>query len=59
MNAPRCSDTDYIDFLVATPRAVSCVEAARVQPRHADDPAPDAFTRLLHRLVPVPAALWS
>jgi len=58
MNAPRCSDTDYIDFLVATPRAVSCVEAARVQPRHADAPAHDAFTRLLHRLVPDPAALW-
>ncbi len=58
MNAPRCSDTDYIDFLVATPRAVSCVEAARVQPRRADAPAHDAFTRLLHRLVPDPAALW-
>ena len=58
MNAPRCSNTDYIDFLVATPRAVSCVEAARVQPRHADAPAHDAFTRLLHRLVPDPAALW-
>jgi hypothetical protein len=58
MNAPRCTDTDYIDFLVATPRAVSCVEAARVQPRRADAPAHDAFTRLLHRLEPDPAALW-
>jgi hypothetical protein len=38
MNAPRCTDTDYIDFLVATPRAVSCAEAARVQPRRADAP---------------------
>jgi putative transposase len=58
MNRPRCTDTDYIDFLVATPRAVSCVEAARVQPRRADAPAHDAFTRLLHRLEPDPAALW-
>ncbi len=58
MNAPRCSDTEYIDFLVATPRAVSCVEAARVQPRRPDAPAHDAFTRLLHRLEPDPAALW-
>jgi putative transposase len=58
MNAPRCSDTDYIDFLVATPRAVSCAEAARVQPRHATAPAHDAFTRLLHRLEPDPVALW-
>lgn len=58
MNKPRCTDTDYVDFLVATPRAVSCTEAARVQPRRADAPAHDAFTRLLHRLEPDPAALW-
>jgi putative transposase len=58
MNRPRCTDTDYIDFLVATPRAVSCAEAARVQPRHATAPAHDAFTRLLHRLEPDPVALW-
>jgi putative transposase len=58
MNRPRCTDTEYIDFLVATPRAVSCVEAARVQPRRADTAAHDAFTRLLHRLEPDPAALW-
>ena len=43
---------------VATPRAVSCAEAARVQPRRPDAPAHDAFTRLLHRLEPDPAALW-
>src|SRR4051812_45467966 len=58
MNPPRCTDIDYIDFLVATPRAVSCVEAARVQPHHPAAPAHDAFTRLLHRLIPDPAALW-
>ncbi len=59
MNPPRCTDTQYIDFLVATPRAVSCAEAARVQPRGGDTPAHDAFTRLLHRLEPDPAALWA
>jgi DDE superfamily endonuclease len=58
MNRPRCTDTDYIDFLVATPRAVSGTEAARVQPRRPDTPAHDAFTRLLHRLEPDPATLW-
>jgi putative transposase len=58
MNRPRCTDTDHIDFLVATPRAVSGTEAARVQPRRPDAPAHDAFTRLLHRLEPDPAALW-
>ena len=59
MNPPRCTAADYIDFIVATPRAVSCVEAARVQPRHPDAPAHDAFTRLLHRLAPDPVALWT
>jgi hypothetical protein len=58
MNRPRCTDTDYVDFLVATPRAVGGTEAARVQPRRADAPAHDAFTRLLHRLEPDPATLW-
>jgi putative transposase len=58
MNRPRCTETDFIGFLVATPRAVSGTEAARVQPRRPADPAHDAFTRLLHRLEPDPAALW-
>lgn len=58
MNHPRCTDTDYIDFLVATPRIVSATEAARVHPRRVDAPAHDAFTRLLHRLEPDPATLW-
>lgn len=58
MNAPRCSDEDYIQFLLASPRAVSATEAARVQPRTPRAPAHDAFTRLLHRLEPDPATLW-
>jgi hypothetical protein len=32
MNPPKCDDQDYINFLVATPRAFSALEAARVQP---------------------------
>jgi len=59
MNAPKCTASDYIDFLVASPGAVSGTEAARVQPARADPPAHDAFTRLLHRLDPDPAALWA
>ena len=58
MNAPRCTPVDYINFLVATPRAVSGTEAARVQPDQPKPPAHDAFTRLLHRLEPDPATLW-
>jgi len=59
MTAPKCTAIDYIDFLVASPRAVSGTEAARVQPAQADSPAHDAFTRLLHRLAPDSATLWT
>ncbi len=59
MNGPKCTDTDYIDFLVASPRVVSGTEAARVQPEQASPPAHDAFTRLLHRLEPDPTVLWA
>ena len=58
MNAPRCTDEDYIQFLIAAPRVVSATEAARVQPHDPHAPAHDAFTRLLHRLEPDPATLW-
>jgi putative transposase len=59
MNRPKCSAIDYIDFLVASPRAVSGTEAARAQPARPRPPAPDAFTRLLHRLEPDAASLWA
>jgi putative transposase len=59
MTAPKCDAVDYINFLVATPRAVSGTEAARAQPAGADPPAHDAFTRLLHRLEPDAATLWA
>jgi putative transposase len=58
MRAAKCRDTDYIDFLIATPRAATCTEAAAVQPDAPQPPARDAFTRLLHRLEPDPEALW-
>jgi hypothetical protein len=58
MNAPRCDEIDYLDFLIAAPGPVSCTEAARVQPHRPDAPAHDAFTRLLTRLEPDPETLW-
>jgi hypothetical protein len=58
MNPPRVQAEDYIDFLIATPKAASGTEAARVQPDKPNAPAHDAFTRLLHRLEPDPATLW-
>ncbi len=58
MSHPKCRDTDYIDFLIATPRAASCCEAARSQPPAHDPPAHDAYTRLLRRIEPDPATLY-
>jgi putative transposase len=58
MNPPRVQPEDYIDFLIATPKAASGAEAARVQPDKPCAPAHDAFTRLLHRLEPDAETLW-
>ena len=59
MNPPRAQPDDYIDFLIATPKACTATEAARVQPERPRAPAHDAFTRLLHRLEPDPETLWT
>jgi len=58
MNPPRVQPEDYIDFLIATPKAASAIEAAAVQPARPGAPAHDAFTRLLQRLEPDPGTLW-
>ena len=57
MNAPSADAEDSIQFLLVPPSACSAVEAARV--RVPDAPAHDAFTRLLTRLEPDPATLWT
>jgi putative transposase len=57
-NDVKCHDTDYIDFIIASPKLFSCTEAAKVQPEAVAPPAHDAFTRLLLRLVPDPETLW-
>lgn len=59
MNAPKCTDQDYIHFLVAAQSVFSTVEAARSHPDGAHKPAHDAYTRLLQRLPPDSAALWA
>jgi putative transposase len=58
MRTAKCRDTDYIDFLIASPKAVTCTEAAAVQPDSRQPPAHDSFTRLLRRIEPDPGALW-
>ena len=59
MNSPKVTDEEYINFLIATPRICSGVEAARVAPDETSPPAHDAFTRLLHRLEPDATTLWT
>jgi putative transposase len=58
MRTAKCRDTDYIDFLIASPKTVTCTEAAAAQPDSPQPPAHDAFTRLLLRLEPDSQALW-
>ncbi len=58
MNAPKCTEYDYINFLVAAQQVFSTVEAARSHPESENKPAHDAYTRLLQRLPPDSEALW-
>jgi putative transposase len=58
MNPPKCDELDYIHFLIAAQRVFSTVEAAETSPDERA-PAHDAYTRLLQRLPPDSAALWS
>jgi putative transposase len=61
MNPRRADASDYIDFLIASPKVVSATEAARVHPAQPDQSSPtahDAFSRLLRRLEPDPDVLW-
>ena len=55
MNRPKSNAENYIQWLIASPKVVSCTEAART-----DTPpvAHDAYTRLLGRLDPQPEILW-
>lgn len=58
MNPPKCSEEDYINFIIASPRQITATEAERVQPESTNAPAHDAFTRLLTRLEPDAETLW-
>ncbi len=59
MNSPRVAPEEDIPFPLATPKASTCTEAARVHPAGPAGPAHDACTRLLHRLEPDPAMSWA
>ncbi len=59
INPPKCSEYDYINFVIATPSVYSCTEAARVQPLDDNPPAHDSLNRLLYRLPADSEALWT
>jgi hypothetical protein len=58
MNIPKCHAEDYINFLIATQKAYSCTEAARVQPNKETQASHDAILRVLYRLEPTSDRLW-
>ena len=59
MSQAKVTESQFIDFLIATPLNATAMEAARTQPATAQPAAHDAYTRLLHRLEPTSDALWS
>ncbi len=58
MNTPKCQEEDDINFLIATQKAYSCTEAARVQPDKTNPASHDAILRVLYRLEPTSDHLW-
>jgi putative transposase len=61
MNSPKVDDSDYINYLIASPKTFTCTEAARSQPPRpnpSDVPAHDSFNRLLERSFQDRDALW-
>ena len=58
MSQPKVTESQFIDFLIASPSQATATEAERTQPPSADPAAHDAYTRLLHRLEPDSDALW-
>lgn len=58
-NSSKCTDFDYINFLVAASNVYSCTEAARCYPSTNDAPSHDCFTRLLQKQPLDTEPLWA
>src|ERR1017187_5795824 len=58
MNPAKVSDEQYILFLIGAPKTVTATEAARTLCETPDDPAHDAFNRLLYRQPSDTMAVW-
>lgn len=58
MSVSKVSEYTYITFLLAVPKNATCTEASRLCGHTQNDPAHDAFNRLLHRQTSDTTALW-
>lgn len=55
----KCTDLDYINFLIAASTVFSCTEAARCYPSVTNFPSHDCFTRLLQKQPSDTEPLWA
>ena len=58
INPAKCTEFDYINFLVASSRVFSCIEASKYSFLDSNSPAHDSFTRLLRRQLSDTESLW-
>ena len=58
INPAKCTEFDYINFLIASSRVFSCTEASKRSFLDSKSPAHDSFTRLLERQPLDTEALW-
>ena len=58
MREAKCNENHYIDFLVATQKSYSCLEAEKTPGQVDKAFAHDALNRLLQRLQSSPSRLW-
>ena len=58
ISLPKCTDLDYINFLLAASNVFSCTETARSFPSVTNAPSHDCFTRLLRKQHSDPEPLW-
>jgi putative transposase len=55
----KCTDLDYINFLIAASTVFSCTEAARCYSFTTNSPSHDCFTRLFQKQPSDAEPLWT
>ena len=58
INLPKCTDLDYINFIIAASTVFSCTEAAHCYPSITNAPSHDCFTCLLQKQPSYTEPLW-